>query len=342
MKKRSFLKALGLTVLGTSSSSVMGNAFPEKMNVPGSTKENTPQIISTSTNGKETKIWVKSQKESCVMMHITDSHITIPSDGDKEVWNYCKRMHQAYLNTSSHVSGENVSRAEAFRMLVDVAKRKQVDLLVMSGDILNFPSPSTVNFVHKTLEESGVPYVYVAGNHDWHLEGTPGSDKEKRLKYIPVLQSLYQGKNPLYNSTVVKGINVVCIDNSTYQINKEQLDFFKQQLKRGLPIVLVMHIPVCTSQNTDSTMGYKKWGAGIDTIYKLEGREQWSAAGNRPETVEFHKLLMNTPDIIVLCGHVHTERVEHEKELQQYVTSLSRDGAYRILDFESPDKERNF
>ena len=231
------------------------------------------------------------------------------------------------------MSGENVSRAEAFRMLVDVAKRKQVDLLVMSGDIVNFPSPRTVDFVYKTMKESGVPFVYVAGNHDWHLEGTPGSDKEKRLKYIPVLKSLYQEKNPLYNSTVVKGVNVVCVDNSTYQVNKEQLDFFKQQLKRGMPIVLVMHIPVCTSQYVDGTMGYEKWGAGIDAIWKLEGREQWSAKGNDPETVEFHQLIMQTPGIIVLSGHVHTERVEHEQELRQYVTSLSRDGAYRILDF---------
>ena len=333
MKKRSFLKALGLTVLGTSSSSVMGKNLPNRMSVPETEEAKLPSIISTNTKENVTTILVEGQKESCSMMHITDTHITIPSEGDKSVWQYCKRMHQAYKDTSHHVSGENISRGEAFRMLVDIAKRKKVDLLVMSGDIVNFPSPATVEFVHKVLEESGVPFVYVAGNHDWHLEGTEGSDDEKRLKNFPVLQSLYQGKNPLYNSTIVKGVNVVCIDNSTYQINKEQLDFFKKQLKRGMPIVLVMHIPVCTSQNYDCTMGYKKWGAGIDTIYKLEGREQWSAAGNRPETVEFHKLLMNTPDVVVLCGHVHAERVEYEKQLQQYVTSLSRDGAYRILNF---------
>ncbi len=340
MKKRSFLKTAALTLVGASgigrfnSNSVKGANLFDMNGIEGVETGKSQTILSTCTKDNVTTVLLEGKKEPCMMMHITDSHITIPcEEEDSKIWNYCKRMHQAYKNTSSHPCGENISRAESFRMLVDVAKRKEVDLLVLSGDIVNFPSPASVAFVHKTLEESGVPYVYVAGNHDWHLEGTPGSDDEKRQKYIPVLKSLYQGKNPLYNSTIVKGINVVCIDNSTYQINQEQLDFFKQQLKKGFPIVLVMHIPVCTSQHHDSTMGYAKWGAEIDKIYELEGRERWSAEGNRPETVEFHKLLMNTPDIIVLCGHVHTWRVEHEKNLQQYVTSLSRDGAYRIVNF---------
>ena len=333
MKKRSFLKALGVTFLGAGYNTVMANNLPGVLNTDHLEKSKEPAILGTSTIENVTTVMLKNQKEPLSIMHITDTHITIPSEDDKEVWQYCKRMHAAYKDTSHHVSGENVSRGEAFRMLVDMAKVKKVDLLVLSGDIVNFPSPKTVEYVHKALKESGVPFLYVAGNHDWHLEGTPGSDNEKREKCLPILAPLYQGMNPLFNSTIIKGINVVCIDNSTYQINKEQLNFFKQQLKRGYPIVLVMHIPVCTSQYVDCTMGYEKWGAEIDTIYELEGRQQWSKEGNAPETVEFHQLLMNTPDILILCGHVHTERIEHEKRLQQYVTSLSRDGAYRILKF---------
>ena len=338
MKKRSFLKALGMTLVGTSYQQVMASPLSNIRMADGMQKAKKKAIISTSTKGNVTTVLLKEQVEPLSIMHITDTHITIPDEEDKKVWEYCKRMHAAYKDTSRHVSGENISRGEAFRMLVDIAKRKKVDLLVMSGDIVNFPSPKTVDFVHKVLEESGVPYVYVAGNHDWHLEGTPGSDNEKREKYLPVLHSLYQGKNPLYNATLIKGINVVCIDNSTYQINQEQLTFFKEQVKRGYPIVLVMHIPVCTSQNNEYTMGYEKWGAAIDTIYQLEGRQQWSKDGNTPETIEFHRLLMETPDLIVLCGHVHTERVEHEEALCQYVTSLSRDGAYRIFHFVDQDE----
>ena len=76
MKKRSFLKALGLTVLGTGSSSVMGKNIPNMMNVPYSEAANLPSIISTSTKGKVTKVLVEGHKEPCTMMHITDSHIT--------------------------------------------------------------------------------------------------------------------------------------------------------------------------------------------------------------------------------------------------------------------------
>ena len=291
------------------------------------------QIMGLKTVKNYTTIRLPEGHPSCKIMHITDAHITIPDATDSLIWDKCGRMHQAYKNTNSHPSKENISRGEAFRMLIDIAKTKKVDMVVLGGDIVNFPSPKTVEFVSNVMKESGLPFVYVAGNHDWHLEGTSGSDNQKRADYIHVLDPLYQGKNPLYNATMVNGINVVCIDNSTYQINREQLDFFKAQVKKGYPMILSIHIPVCTSLHSDCTMGNPKWGAAIDTSYELEGRQRWSAEGNTPETVEFTKLLKETPNIIILTGHVHVNRVETENNLKQFVTGLARDGHYRIMEF---------
>ena len=291
------------------------------------------KILGLKTVNNYTTIRLPEGHQGCKIMHITDAHITIPDATDSLIWDKCGRMHQAYKNTGSHPSKENISRGEAFRMLIDIAKTKKVDLIALGGDIVNFPSPKTVDFVAKVMKESGIPYVYTAGNHDWHLEGTKGSDNEKRTNYIHVLDPLYQGMNPYYNATMVNGINVVTIDNSTYQINREQLDFFKAQVKKGYPMVLLIHIPVCTSLHARSTMGNPKWGAAIDTSYKLEGRQPWSKDGNNQETVEFAKLLKETPNIIVLSGHKHVNRVEYEGNLIQFVTGLARDGHYRIFEF---------
>ena len=292
------------------------------------------KFIGSKTKNKVTTIAVNADRQECNIMHITDSHITLEdAEGDAKVWQYCKRMHGAYKNTDEHPCKENITRAEAFRMLMDVAKTKKVDFVVLGGDMVNFPSPKTVDFIHKVMEESGIPYVYTAGNHDWHLEGTPGSDDEKRESCLPILKPLYQGRNPLYSSDIVKGVNVVCIDNSTYQINKEQLDFFKEQVKRGYPIVLCIHIPVCTTMHQHCTMGNPKWGPEIDDSYKLEGRQQWSKEGNRPETMEFYNMLMTTPNIVVITGHVHREREEHQGQLFQLVTDMGRKGHYRIIRF---------
>ena len=63
----------------------------------------------------------------------------------------CTRMHWAYKDTKKHVSGENISRTQSFRMFVDIAEYRKVDLLVMLYDIVNVPSQSTVGFVYNTL-----------------------------------------------------------------------------------------------------------------------------------------------------------------------------------------------
>ena len=40
---------------------------------------------------------------------------------------------------------------------------------------------------------------------------------------------------------------------------------------------------------------------------------------------------MTTPNIVVLSGHVHTEREEHQDQLFQLVTDMGREGRYRII-----------
>ena len=74
-------------------------------------------------------------------------------------------------------------------------------------------------------------------------------------------------------------------------------------------------------------------GADIDNSYIIERRERWSKEGNTATTKKFYQLIMNTPDIIVLAGHIHTNSKKKKKKLIQLTTGLSRDGHYRIIEF---------
>lgn len=282
-----------------------------------------------------TTITIKGNVKPLKVMHITDSHITIPDQRDSIIWNNCQRMHQAFKNTKKHLSKSNVSREQAFINLLDTATEQKIDLILLTGDIVNFPSPKSIDFVYNTLKSYKIPFLYVAGNHDWHLEGEVGSSDYLRKKNLHFLSPLYESKKPLYNSTVINGINFVCIDNSTYQINKKQLKFFKKQLKKDYPIVLLMHIPVYTSENSyaNFTMGNPNWGEQLDSSYKVERREKWSKKGNNKHTIEFHNLLISKSNIIILTGHIHKQCFERKDNFIQFITGLSRDGYYRILEF---------
>lgn len=303
------------------------------INIPNGLCESPSKIIGMRTIGNHTKFILKDNNKTFKIMHITDSHITVPDAKDSLIWDKCKRMHKAFENTKSHVSKKNVSRENAFQMLIDQAKKLKVDIIVLTGDIINYPSEKSVNFVYNTLKNKEIPYLYVAGNHDWHLEGSPGSSEKLRDEALHILKPLYQHKNPLYNATLINGINFICIDNSTYQISKKQLTFLKNEIRKGYPIVLLMHIPVYTSFGIQLTMGNPAWGADIDKSYIIEKRERWSKEGNTTTTKEFYQLIMNTPDIIVLSGHIHTNSMEIENNLIQFTTGLSRDGHYRIIEF---------
>ena len=77
------------------------------------------------------------------------------------------------------------------------------------------------------MKETGIPYIFTAGNHDWHYEGMEGDLETLRDAWIEKrLLPFYQGNHPLMASYDVKGVRFLAIDNSTYQINKEQLEFF--------------------------------------------------------------------------------------------------------------------
>ena len=104
----------------------------------------------------------------------------------------------------------------------------------MVGDIFSFPSEAAIEWVRSKLDATGIPYIYVSGNHDWHYEGMKGSLESLRDTWIEKrLLPLYQGNHPLMAAYDIKGIRFLAIDNSTYQINEEQLAFLSTQIASG-------------------------------------------------------------------------------------------------------------
>jgi len=104
---------------------------------------------------------------------------------------------------------------EPFEKMLAEAKEKKPDLLLLVGDNISFPTLANVEYLKSQLDASGLDWYYVAGNHDWHFEGLPGSDEAQRAEWtVKRLAPLYRGRAPLMSSRVVKGVRFVAIDNS--------------------------------------------------------------------------------------------------------------------------------
>ena len=219
----------------------------------------------------------------------------------------------------------------AFEKMLSDAKSGGVDLLVLVGDIISFPTLANVEFVKRMLDESGVPWLYTAGNHDWHFEGDTGSDLEQRDRWIERrLMPLYPASaDPLMYSRVVKGIRFVAIDNSAYLIRREQLEFWNKEAAKGDPTVLLMHIPLYVENWGVQTCGCPDWNAANDLNWEIERREKWRAEGPTPETFAFREAVLATPNLVgVFTGHIHVSMCAHVRGQNMFSVVSGRAGAF--------------
>jgi predicted MPP superfamily phosphohydrolase len=127
------------------------------------------------------------------LFHISDSHVDLGLDdgeltaeefvelerrmlaGDGEVTESQSAQVGGYPMVTSYAGGK-LQRAPSDRTLPAVAAFEQqvaeavdvgADLIVLTGDNVNFPSERAVTHMISVLEGTGIPYLFVSGNHDW-------------------------------------------------------------------------------------------------------------------------------------------------------------------------------
>jgi len=206
----------------------------------------------------------------------------------------------------------------------------------MTGDIFSFPSEEAIEWVYKKLNEAGIPYLFVAGNHDWHYEGMEGSRQKLRDTWTNKrLSPLYQGNDPLMASYNVKGINVLAIDNSTYEIMPEQLEFFRKHIRGDDPVIIMMHIPMyAPGRSGGYGCGNPSWGAATDKSYELERRERWPVEGHTKVTMDYYNEVFSASNILgIFTGHVHQQAMDVVKGIPQFTANGNFMGAYIEIDF---------
>jgi predicted phosphodiesterase len=293
------------------------------------TKEAWPSLHNSGM--LETIISIPNLKKDLNILQISDSHISCDNESDQEYVQYSARMNRAFQSIKHYKTGNPSTTTDNFKEILQLGIKEKVDLIALTGDIINYPSATAVNFVKSEMVACGIPYMYTAGNHDWHYEGMEGSADALRKYWCETrLKPLYTG-GILYSSKIVNGVNLVMVDNSAYQVNEEQLAFFMQQKKRPEPMVLFVHIPLYMP-SMPICCGHPEWGAATDNGYKIERREQWPASGNSKSTVEFVRQVMQSQNIVgVFAGHWHQYRTISNGMIQQHLALPALNGNYRMI-----------
>ena len=218
-------------------------------------------------------------------------------------------------------------KPSAFAGMLAKARENHTDLVALTGDIVSFPTLANVEFVAGELEKCGLEWLYTAGNHDWHFEGDGGTDAEQRAAWTKRrLAPLYRGADPLMSVKVVKGVRFVAIDNSVYHITPAQLAFWRTEVAKGDPTVLLMHVPLWVEGFGVYTCGNPNWGTATDAIWQIERRQPW-AARQSAESFALREAVLSAPNLVaVFTGHIHRglQAVERGKFL--FTVPCNREG----------------
>ena len=326
MNRRHFLNLTALASLGIATSNTALQAAPIKTAPKGG----------FSLTGNQVRFFNEPIHKPTRVFFISDTHLWQSDEREAPFRQYSQRMAAAYNQTQHFQSGQPTNPIQAFEATLRHAAEQKVDLLILAGDILSFPSEAAIEWVQTQLQAAAIPYVYVAGNHDWHYEGMPGSSSElRRIWSEKRLHPLYQGANPLMTSRDINGIRFIIIDDSINEIQPEQLEFYIRHAKYDGPVVLAVHIPLYVPGRPISFgCGHPQWGAAADTGYELERRQQWPNSHTKV-TMEFHRRVFATPNLVgILAGHIHIASLDVFNGVPQFVAPPNLAGGFLDIHFD--------
>ncbi|MDQ3812821.1 MAG: metallophosphoesterase, partial [Armatimonadota bacterium] len=272
------------------------------------------------------RIVVPGLERSTRVLHLTDTHICRPDVGSP---------HEAACQKER--SRRPAEEQEAhFANLLQRAAEADIDLLLLTGDIVHFPAQTSIQFVRALLNSTGKPWLYVPGNHDWYYPGQR-PDTALRLVQSPLLAPLFGSQGPsLCYRHEQNGLQFLGVDNSTYQIEVEQLTFARECLQNELPTVVLIHIPITQPHLRAPTIA--KWRDPIlmgDTIEDSR-RALWAWEPDRAETTQFIELLRAATNLVaIFCGHVHFAHDERFSDSAiQLVGAPGFEGGFRVVEFQ--------
>ena len=307
MQRRTFLKSLAGTgaLIATSQLPSWGKDRPEVFPERG-TWERLSLSYAVVNIGLERPFSV---------LHLTDSHLAAayPEENEKK-----QRLH---IRRTQTFGGH---QEEALRDALDWAKER-VDYIVHTGDLIDWQSEENFDLVRKYFGEGLIGSV---GNHEFNPDMWLSEPAEEHTEaFKDQTRTRIQEVYPFdvrFASQVANGVNFVTLDDVYGYVTQEQVDQFKEEVKKGLPIVLCMHVPFFT-----------------DNIWRADKRfwlntGKMNGDGALPEPSGDYKMQLENPvtrDFIawlkqepllkcILAGHLHISvEDQFSPTCRQYVTA---------------------
>ena len=244
-------------------------------------------------------------------LFLADAHLTLCDARDNERKNAL---------AAARLQGEFRDAERFLHEALAWAHERRPALLLHAGDLIDFTSAA--NFDAAAALFAKHDFFICAGNHEFsQYVGEAEEDEAYKAQSFAAVQGVYPN-DLVFASRIVQGVNFVAVDNVYYRFTVSQLALMEREVAKGLPIVLLCHVPLYTPglyaavmARTNGVCSYQSGvpDALVDTWRKERDwpeAERWrdrrvQQRADAP-TLEFLDYLKAQPLLkAVLCGHTH-------------------------------------
>ena len=222
---------------------------------------------------------------------------------------------------------------ESFYASIDYAREHRLTLL-HTGDLIDFVTEGNERVLRHNVQ--GLDLFYAIGNHEYQSRAPEHYDSDAagmRARLRPIF-----GNDLTVASRVIGGANFVAFDNARHQLREETITRVKAEFEKGMPVVLMCHIPpTYTLKFRENSRRAKKIigvGMGADPASFDKARLPGNPADSHNEqTRAFYDWLRARKDLkAILCGHTHYAEIDDFSETaKMYVAGGNYEGhAYEI------------
>lgn len=273
-------------------------------------------------------------------VHVSDTHIVRADATDKDprkVELAAKRC--KHMRYGEHYLNEAVAAA-----------RRDNALLLHTGDMIDFVSNANLDLVGRYFGSDD--WFVSSGNHEFSkYVGEAREDAAYKADSYDRVSAHYPN-DLTFASRVVNGINFVAIDDVYYNLTESQLALMEKEVAKGLPIVILCHVPFYTPRHHDDELKRSRglcsyqtgvpddkiatWRAPAKPLSKADDwRDRRIQQRADAPTREFIKYIKAQPLLkAILCGHCHRFWEERfSPTAVQYVCGATFQGQGYAIDF---------
>ena len=262
------------------------------------------------------------------VLHLTDTHLLLTDEGERAERNAYAASRHRYFDDP-----DGLTQSRRFLRLMELANG--TDMLLMTGDILDFPSRSNLRFLRPALSRLTVPWLFVPGNHDYTYYDDHDGPEIHRVCREKLGEFCRGGVD--FQSLQVGGLTFLGLSNGRERYAPGCVAALRSLPRTGGPVVIAQHIPFACDTLRRDTVAF--WGKDI-----CLGPGAAEGDGSAEEVL---RLLEQSPRVAaVAAGHLHFSHLDRTGGgLLQAVTGMSCTGPAVLLTFspgeisdQSPEK----